>query len=63
MAWEYILVSKRMDEWIVSGRDDLEGRPGVLIDLLNRLGADGWELVTAIGDAGPPRLYMKRPSA
>jgi hypothetical protein len=62
MAWEYIVVSKRMDEWIVSGRDDTEGA-GVLIDLLNRLGADGWELVTAIGDVGTPRLYMKRPSA
>ena len=61
MGWEYILVSKRMDKWIVPGRDEYEGA-GVLLDLLNRLGAHGWELVTALGDPGQPRLYMKRPA-
>jgi hypothetical protein len=62
MGWEYIVVSKRMDSWIVSGRDDTEGT-SVLIDLLNRLGAEGWELVTAIGDPGQPRVYLKRPTS
>jgi hypothetical protein len=61
MAWEYIMVSKRMDSWVVSGRDDPEGT-SVLIDLLNQLGAEGWELVIAIGDPGQPRMYLKRPS-
>ena len=61
MAWEYILVSKRMDQWVVSGRDDTEGT-NVLIDLLNRLGGEGWELVTAIGDPAQPRMYLKRPT-
>jgi hypothetical protein len=61
MAWEYILVSKRMDSWVVSGRDDTEGT-NVLIDLLNRLGSEGWELVTAIGDDRQPRMYLKRPT-
>jgi hypothetical protein len=61
MAWEYLLVSKRMDRWVVTGRDEAEGT-NVLIDLLNRLGADGWELVTAIGDAAQPRIYLKRPT-
>ncbi|MGO9877303.1 MAG: hypothetical protein ACLPVY_26280 [Acidimicrobiia bacterium] len=62
MGWEYIVVSKRMDSWIVSGWDGTEGA-SVLIDLLNRLGAEGWELVTAIGDPGQPRVYMKRPTS
>jgi len=61
MAWEYIQVSKRMDKWVVAGRDDSEGT-NVLIDLLNRLGAEGWELVIAIGDPGQPRMYLKRPT-
>jgi len=62
MGWEYIVVAKRMDSWIVSGSDDTQGT-SVLIDLLNRLGAEGWELVTAIGDPGQPRVYMKRPTS
>ena len=61
MAWEYILVTKRMDKWIVAGDEDLEAGTNVLIDLLNQLGADGWELASTIGEAGQPRVFMKRP--
>ena len=59
MAWEYIVVARRMDQWVVNGRDDGE-TAGVLIELLNKLGAQGWELVTALGDPSSPRMYMKR---
>jgi hypothetical protein len=61
MVWEYILVTKRMDKWIVAGQDDLDAGTHLLIDLLNQLGAEGWEIATALGDPGQPRVYMKRP--
>ncbi len=64
--WQYITASRRIGSgWFVSDLEPEEPRKKGLPEghdltlLLNRLGNDGWELVTAVAD----QLILKRPIA
>ena len=64
--WEHTVAACHQGEWMTPGcRGHYEG----LLDLMNALGADGWQLVLSLpvgegyipdGD-GDPIFYVKRP--
>ncbi len=63
--WSYCVVAKdTMGRWSLENQaTPLDLRCGIQHEMLNFLGADGWELITiTLGEPGfQPRYYFKRP--
>ena len=63
--WSYCVVAKdTIGRWFLENQaTPLDLRSGIEHEMLNFLGADGWELITiTLGEPGfQPRYYFKRP--
>ena len=61
MTWSIIYTGERPDPHVQAVDGEYTDDQPVLYKALATAGADGWELVTVLGEAASNVLYFKRP--